>query len=157
VTGARPFQGATQASIFDAILNRAPVAPSLLNADVPAELERVILKATEKDRALRYQTAADLLADLRRIQRDATGEIYVKMLPSGQAVQLTHDSLFKTAPVSPTVRASSTAFALTHGTYGRYPCSPEGSRGECSPTPRVSDGSTPGISCFPRSGLLPKW
>jgi eukaryotic-like serine/threonine-protein kinase len=71
VTGARPFQGATQASIFDAILNRAPVAPSLLNADVPSELERAILSATEKDRTLRYQTAADLLADLRRMQRDA--------------------------------------------------------------------------------------
>ncbi len=71
VTGARPFQGATQASIFDAIMNRAMVAPSLLNADVPAELERVILKATQKDRTLRYQTAADLLADLKRIQRDA--------------------------------------------------------------------------------------
>ena len=77
VTGARPFQGATQASIFDAIMNRAPVVPSLLNADVPVEVERVILKATEKDRALRYQTAADLLADLRPIQRAAIAAVAV--------------------------------------------------------------------------------
>ena len=72
VTGARPFQGATHASIFDAILNRAAKAPSLLNPDVPPGLEQVILKATEKDRTLRYQTAGDMLADLRRVQRQAT-------------------------------------------------------------------------------------
>ena len=71
VTGARPFQGATQASIFDAIMNRAPAPPSLLNPDVPALLEQVILKATEKDRTRRYQTAADMLADLRRVREQA--------------------------------------------------------------------------------------
>ncbi len=71
-TGSRPFQGATHASIFDAILNRAAMAPSLLNSDVPSGLEQIILKATEKDRTLRYQTAADLLADLRRMERRGT-------------------------------------------------------------------------------------
>jgi serine/threonine protein kinase len=66
VTGSRPFQGATQASIFDAIMNRAPAAPSLLNPGVPPALEHIILKPMEKDRALRYQHASDLLADLEK-------------------------------------------------------------------------------------------
>jgi hypothetical protein len=72
VTGVRPFQGATQASVFDALLNSEPISPSLLNVNVPAELEHLIRKAIEKDRALRYQTAGDLLVDLRRLRRDAT-------------------------------------------------------------------------------------
>ena len=66
-SGKRPFDAATSGLVFDAILNRAP-QPSELDDD----LQRVILKALEKDRALRYQTAADLHADLLRIQRHAT-------------------------------------------------------------------------------------
>jgi eukaryotic-like serine/threonine-protein kinase len=72
VTGARPFQGAAQASVFDAILNRTATAPSLLNPAVSPALEQVILKATQKNRTLRYPTAADMLADLRQLQRHGT-------------------------------------------------------------------------------------
>ncbi len=69
VTGQRAFKGTTPALIFDGILNRIPEPPTRVNAGVPAALERVVEKAMEKDRALRYQHAADLVADLRRVKR----------------------------------------------------------------------------------------
>jgi tetratricopeptide (TPR) repeat protein len=70
-TGELPFRGDTSAAVFDSILNRAPVVPARLNPNVPAALEPIIHKALEKDRNLRYQHAADLRADLRRLQRDS--------------------------------------------------------------------------------------
>lgn len=70
-TGKQSFPGSTTAVVFDGILNRDPAPPSQFNASVPGELDRIISKALEKDRSLRYQTAADLGADLKRLRRDS--------------------------------------------------------------------------------------
>ncbi len=71
VTGVLPFRGETSGVIAEAILNRVPVAPVRLNLDVPSKLEEVIDKALEKDKKLRYQSAAEIRADLQRLKRDS--------------------------------------------------------------------------------------
>ena len=70
-TGQQPFRGESEATIYDAILNRDPVPPATLNKEVPAKLEEIIHKALEKDRDLRYQHAADIRTDLQRLKRDS--------------------------------------------------------------------------------------
>ena len=69
-TGAHPFPGKTSAAILAAILTRAPVAPVALNPELPQRLQDIINNCLEKDRELRYQSAADLRADLKRLRRD---------------------------------------------------------------------------------------
>jgi eukaryotic-like serine/threonine-protein kinase len=73
-----PFRGESTAEIFDSILNRQPVPITRINPDLPLDLERIVNKALEKDRNLRYQHAADIRADLKRLQRDtSSGRIRV--------------------------------------------------------------------------------
>jgi len=70
VTGQNPFPGSTSAVIFDKILNSEPLSPVTLNPSLPVELERILNKALEKDRDVRYQVAAELRGDLKRLQRE---------------------------------------------------------------------------------------
>ncbi|MFZ1030693.1 MAG: protein kinase, partial [Candidatus Acidiferrales bacterium] len=70
-TGRMAFQGGTAAVVHDAILNRAPIAPSKLNAELPPQLGAIIDKALEKNRKLRYQNATDIRTDLQRLKRDS--------------------------------------------------------------------------------------
>ncbi len=71
-TGALPFEGKSSGETLEAIFTKEPVAPVRLNSKVPADLERIIAKAMEKDRNLRYQSAADMRTDLQRLRRDTS-------------------------------------------------------------------------------------
>jgi eukaryotic-like serine/threonine-protein kinase len=82
-TGQRPFSGSTTAVIFDRILNHPPPSPISLNAELPAEFENILNKTLEKDRELRCQSAAELRADLKRLQRkSSSGSVAI---PTGPA------------------------------------------------------------------------
>ncbi len=88
-TGQLPFRGDSTGTIFEAILNRAPVVPVRLNPNVPAELERIINKALEKDRNLRYQHASEMRTDLQRLKRDSeSGTAAVPEAPAARVAKV---------------------------------------------------------------------
>ena len=97
-TGVLPFRGDTSGIIFEAVLNRAPASPTRLNPDVSLELERIINRALEKDRDLRYQHASEMRAELQRLKRDSDSSRHAAVLspesaaPAPAAAQPAHTS-----------------------------------------------------------------
>jgi serine/threonine protein kinase/Tfp pilus assembly protein PilF len=98
-TGRPAFGGNSSAEIFDAILNHAPVAPVRLNTEIPADLERILNKALEKDLALRYQHASDIRSDLQRLKRDSDSGRASAMAASESARNLSAVSVASAAQV----------------------------------------------------------
>jgi serine/threonine protein kinase len=136
-TGMVPFRGDTSALIFQGILDRVPTPAIRLNPDVPPKLEDVITKAMEKDRELRYQHAADMRADLKRLKRETesrpteavgSGPVPVASESSSQAIQ---------RPVSASGSASAPASVLS-------PAS-QSNAGPVAPAPSQSYGKIAGV------------
>ncbi len=104
-TGKRPFDGPTPAVVYEALLSKAPIPVRQLNPQIPEDLERVVLRLLDKDRATRYQSAADVRADLLRIQRQLStpsmpvGVIPPRRRPFGRALVYTASALIGIALV----------------------------------------------------------
>ncbi len=99
-TGRRPFVGSTSRAVLSAILNTAPVAPGMLNPELPQRLQEVMINCLEKDPDLRYQNAASLRADLKRVKRDLESGRMGSVTPPGDVPASTRDRT-----PSPTVAA----------------------------------------------------
>jgi eukaryotic-like serine/threonine-protein kinase len=109
-TGTLPFRGEATAALFDAILNKTPAPPTRINPDIPTELERIINKALEKDRDIRYQSAAELRADLKRLKRDTTSGKLSVAIPAARATSKKRMALWIAACIAALLAALATWF-----------------------------------------------
>ncbi len=136
-TGQLPFRGESTGLIFEAILNRAPAPPLRLNPDLPPELERIILRALEKDRELRYQHASEMRSELMRLKRDTdTGRVAAA---SSGSVPVARESASVPA-AAPALSSASAAAPAASGSVAVAVSS--GS----IPAAASSSGSVPGVS-----------
>src|SRR5258708_8170216 len=153
-TGHLPFRGETSGVIFDAILNRAVISPLRLNPELPEKIEGLLQKALDKDRSVRYQSAAELRTDLMRLKRETesgsnpssfTGLPAAESHSSGRGIRLT---------------ASSSAAAAEVSSSGKFPASPSGGPGSAAAMPTATQGAeraSGGVASTggaPRSKLL---
>jgi TolB-like protein/Tfp pilus assembly protein PilF len=144
-TGVEPFPGGSSVDVLEAILSREPLPPVRLNARVPAELERIIAKAMEKDRALRYQSASEMRADLQRLRRDTTQDR--PGAPSGWVGARTTSSRRWVRPVlagALAVALAAAAFLFVRGTRPPAP-----------PAPPPAPATAPSIAVLPFVDLSP--
>ncbi len=118
-TGKQTFSGNTSADIFDAILNRTPVAPVRLNPEIPPKLEDIITRALEKDPNLRYQHASDMRSDLQRLKRDT--ESGRSPVASGMAEPASPDQTFVPAARSPESKAAAVSAVPVKTHHARWP------------------------------------
>jgi eukaryotic-like serine/threonine-protein kinase len=158
-TGTLPFRGETSALIFQAILDRAPVSPVRLNPDLPPKLEDIINKALEKDRNLRYQSAADIRADLQRLKRDTE---------SGRAVAASSDRVpvapERTEPASPTSSSSPSSGSSARISAQAPPSQPSSARtsphasSSAAAVPPVDAGSpSTQVGGVATAGIAKRW
>ena len=122
-TGSLPFRGESTGLIFDAILNRAPVSLVRLNPDAPSALDEIIHKALEKDCDLRYQSAADMRADLKRLKRDTdSGRSQVSaQVAASSASQVAAPAQSMSVPSAPVTQATSGRCGCGQS-LGFWPC-----------------------------------
>ncbi|MGC1671333.1 MAG: serine/threonine-protein kinase, partial [Candidatus Acidiferrales bacterium] len=118
-TGKQTFSGSSSAEIFDAILNRTPVAPVRLNPALPPKLEDVITRALEKDPNLRYQHASDIRSDLQRLRRDT--ESGRSAVASGMAEPATPDQTYLHAAASPESKSGAVSAAPVKTHRAKWP------------------------------------
>ena len=118
-TGKQTFHGNSSAEIFDAILNRTPVAPVRLNPAVPPKLEDIITRALEKDPNLRYQHASDMRSDLQRLKRDT--ESGRSAVASGIAEPASPDQTYLHAAASPESKSAAVSAAPVKTHRAKWP------------------------------------
>jgi eukaryotic-like serine/threonine-protein kinase len=126
-TGALPFRGESAGVIFDGIMNRAPLPPLRLNPDVPPDLERIINRALEKDRELRYQHASDMRSELLRLKRDTeigrvaaigSGAVAIAQESGSQVAQPSSPATSTTPVLRPARSSSAVKVAEGRGAFG---------------------------------------
>jgi eukaryotic-like serine/threonine-protein kinase len=138
-TGRQAFPGNTSGVIFDGILNRVPVSPLRLNAEIPPKLEEIILKALEKDPEMRYQSASDLRTDLKRLKRDTDSG-------RSSARQVVQAPTEETAPSGSQPAITSSATGMVEPVAASSPRQPSG---------EIPVASAP--SATPGASRRPKW